>query len=94
MRKVLERRGWGADGLVRTKIAERSQPASHENGQYTVANDVVEREIIEFCRRKPEAAPEVGRNRERTFHEMREFLSGRGKCPLEGYKEPPDGRAK
>jgi hypothetical protein len=45
IRNVLESRGWGCDGLVKVRAAERDQPLTHESGPYQVAPGLVEERL-------------------------------------------------
>lgn len=56
VQKLLEERGWGSEGMVNTKVRERSEPLTCELGPYTVSNKIVDNRIAELEFDRPELA--------------------------------------
>jgi len=68
VRRVLDRRGWGAEGMVEAKV--RTEP---KNEPYEPAPDIIERHVALEARQYGDLTP---REREQLRQEVRKRLSG------------------
>ena len=90
MAAVIAERGYSSEGLVRARGRETSDPTTADQ-VYTVADSVVHKMLRDYWRQHPDQAQDAVAHpaqARRIFEDLREFLSGRGSCPLPDWKGP------
>jgi len=81
IQNVCERRGYGAEGLCKARVRERSVPCSHECGEYTVSEKSVNDRLAGLYNDHPELQRKHTKNpaeQKRFVESLAERLSGRG----------------